>query len=67
MTTSSIPFDGLIYDSFCTLRDSIDAISCAADLIPRGGDDESLGFLFRRLTERLNGDLTAHYQTLLPR
>ncbi|WP_370611465.1 hypothetical protein [Citrobacter meridianamericanus] len=47
------------YDSFVTLRNSIDAFSCAADLIPAGGDDESQGHLFRVLACRLEGDLNA--------
>lgn len=65
MTTTSIPFNGLVYDTFCDLRSSIDAISCAARLVPEGGDDESLGRLFRILSERCEGDLNAHFSMLI--
>ena len=57
----SMPF----YQSFCDLRSSIDALSCAACMVPCGGDDESLGYLFRILSERLQGDLEALFSTLL--
>lgn len=64
MTDASIPFNSSVYDSFCDLRSSIDALSCAAHLIPCGGEDESMGHLFRVLSERLEGDLTAHFSAL---
>lgn len=52
------------YQSFCGLRSSIDALSCAACMVPCGGDDESMGYLFRILSERLQGDLEALFATL---
>ncbi|PIJ48497.1 MULTISPECIES: hypothetical protein [unclassified Erwinia] len=52
-----------VYDSFCTLRKSVDALLCAADLIPEGGDDESLGHLFRLLSSRIETDLNVYFQT----
>lgn len=64
MTDTIIPFDAHIYDSFCSLRSSIDAISCAAFLIPEGGDDERLGHLFRVLSERCENDLTALFASM---
>lgn len=64
MSTNSIPFDIAVYDSFSDLRSSIDAISCAARLIPEGGDYEALGRLFRVLSERCEIDLTAHFSVL---
>ncbi|WP_190274753.1 hypothetical protein, partial [Escherichia coli] len=57
-----------IYQSFSVLRSSVDALVCAADLIPSGGDDESMGHLFRVLAYRLEADLTSHLLALrLPR
>lgn len=64
MTSRSIPFDELFYDSFCNLRTSIDVISCASHLIPEGGEDEDLGHLFRILSERCQGDLTALFSAI---
>ncbi|EDD8833866.1 hypothetical protein BXO00_24405 [Salmonella enterica subsp. enterica serovar Mikawasima] len=64
MTDASIPFNSSVYDSFCELRSSIDALSCAAHLVPFGGDDEGLGCMFRVLSERIEGDLTAHFSAL---
>lgn len=47
-----------VLQSLETLRDSIDAISCAADLVPEHDLDDGLAIalLFRRLSERLHGD-----------
>lgn len=52
------------YQSLSGIRLSIDALSCAACMVPCGGDDESLGYLFRILSERLQGDLEALFATL---
>lgn len=65
MTETKTTLSSTVYDSFFILRDSIEAISCAADLIPCGGGDESLGLLFRRLSERLQGDLAVHLNALV--
>lgn len=64
MTDSNIVLNDEVYQSFSALRLSIDALVCAADLIPVGGDDESLGRLFRLLSSHLDSDLNAHFQTL---
>lgn len=50
-----------VLQSFFTLRDTIDAISCAADLMPDILDDSGLaiGILFKRLSERLQNDCVA--------
>ncbi|WP_336285983.1 hypothetical protein [Citrobacter arsenatis] len=52
------------FQTFLELRDSVDAISCAAHLIPCGGDDESMGRMFRVLVNRVESDLTAHMNAL---
>lgn len=50
-----------VIQSLFTLRDSIDAISCAADLMPDTIDDSGLAFgtLFKILSERLQNDCVA--------
>ncbi|ECN5816656.1 hypothetical protein GT147_002405 [Salmonella enterica] len=63
MTDSNIVFSDSFYQAFCDLRSSIDAIACAADMIPEGGEDESLGHLFRVLSQRVESDLTAFLYT----
>ncbi|EFT5674653.1 TPA: hypothetical protein O7Y14_005040 [Salmonella enterica] len=60
MTDANTVLTEEIYQSFSVLRASVDALACAAELIPEGGEDESLGRLFRVLSERIEGDLTAH-------
>lgn len=49
-----------VFQSLITLRDSINALSCAADLIPEDFDDSgfAIAMLFKRLSERLESDLT---------
>lgn len=64
MTDSNTVLNEEVYQSFSVLRSSIDALVCAADLIPVGGDDESLGRLFRLLSSHLESDLNAHFQAL---
>ncbi|EAA4188796.1 hypothetical protein QF20_001284 [Salmonella enterica subsp. enterica] len=64
MTDANNGFNEDIYQSFCELRASVDALAAAAHLIPHGGEDESLGCLFRVLSERLEADLTAHFQSM---
>lgn len=64
MTDSNTVFNGEVYQSFSVLRSSIDVLVCAADLIPVGGDDESLGCLFRLLSSHIESDLNAHFQAL---
>ncbi|EIY0670744.1 hypothetical protein MMC72_005051 [Salmonella enterica] len=63
MTDSNIVFSDSFYQAFCDLWSSIDAIACAADMIPEGGEDESLGHLFRVLSQRVESDLTAFLYT----
>lgn len=62
MTGSNTVLNDEVYQSFCVLRSSIDALVCAADLVPAGGDYESLGRLFRLLSSHLESDLNAHFQ-----
>lgn len=49
-----------VFQSLITLRDSIDALSCAADLVPDDFYDSgiAIGVLFKRLSERLEADLS---------
>lgn len=61
MTDSNNVFSENVYQAFCELRSSIDAISCAAHMIPESGEDESLGYLFRVLSQRVESDLTAFF------
>ncbi len=63
MTDSNNVFSENVYQAFCDLRSSIDAISCAAYMIPEGGEDESLGHLFRVLSQRVESDLTAFFNS----
>lgn len=49
-----------VYKTFSDLRSSIDAFSCAADLIPEGFEGENMGHLFRVLSSRIEVDLIAH-------
>ncbi|EBJ3540261.1 hypothetical protein DSQ34_24835 [Salmonella enterica] len=63
MTDSNNVFSDNVYQAFCELRSSIDAISCAAHMIPEGGEDENLGYLFRVLSQRVESDLTAFFNT----
>lgn len=64
MTGSNTVLNEELYQSFSALRLSIDALVCAADLIPVGGDDECLGCLFRLLSYQIEADLTAHFRVL---
>ncbi|EBN8974161.1 hypothetical protein D2C17_26275 [Salmonella enterica] len=63
MTGSNNVFSEDFYQAFRDLRSSIDAISCAAHMIPEGGEDESLGYLFRVLSQRVESDLMAFFNT----
>ncbi|EDM3692585.1 hypothetical protein CSM81_24145 [Salmonella enterica subsp. enterica serovar Infantis] len=65
MTDSDRSISFPLYQSLSDLRSSIDALHCAASLVPVGGDDESMGCLFRVLAERLQGDLAAVFSSLL--
>lgn len=58
MTTSNDCAIPPVLQSLFALRDSIDAISCASDLVPDNFDDSGLaiGMLFKRLSERLQDD-----------
>ncbi|EAY5154546.1 hypothetical protein E1676_00935 [Salmonella enterica subsp. enterica serovar Beaudesert] len=53
-----------VFQTFLELRDSVDAISCAAYLIPCGGEGENIGRMFRVLVNRVESDLTAHLNAL---
>lgn len=63
MTGSNNVFSDNVYQAFCDLRSSIDAISCAAHMIPEGGEYENLGYLFRVLSHRVESDLMAFFNT----
>ncbi|EGF3845332.1 hypothetical protein V4G73_000699 [Salmonella enterica] len=64
MTDSNTVLTDDVFQSFSQLRLSVYALSCAASLIPIGGDDEELGYLFRVLSSCLEADLQAHLDTL---
>ena len=61
MTTSNDVVVSPALQSLITLRDSIDVISCAADLVSDNFDESGLaiGMLFKRLSERLQDDFKA--------
>lgn len=64
MTDSRAVLTEKVYDSFSALRSSVDALICAADLIPDGGEEQSMGRLFRLLAYHLDADLAAHFRML---
>ncbi|EKP2170106.1 hypothetical protein OFY53_003497 [Salmonella enterica] len=64
MTDSDIVLSDDVFQSFSQLRLSVYALSCAASLIPIGGSDEELGYLFRALSSCIESDLEAHLDTL---
>lgn len=53
-----------VFESFYTMRLSVDALICASELVPVGGEDESLGYLFRLLAYQVKADLDAHFRML---
>ena len=61
-----IPED--VYQSFFELRDSVDAFSCIAYLIPDGESDlfdyASLGHLLRIVSSSLYGCLDVHWRSI---
>lgn len=57
MTNSNFPINSELFQSLSTLRSSIDALYCAAELLPGNSDFEPVGDLFKILAERLQGDL----------
>lgn len=64
MTDSNTVLTDDVFQSFSQLRLSVYALSCAASLIPVGGDDEELGYLFRALSSCIQADLEAHLDTI---
>ncbi len=60
MTTAHNGNDCPIFQSLMTLRDSISAFSCVADLVPDDLDNSgiAIGILLKRLSERLESDLS---------
>ena len=69
MTTSNDVVVSPALQSFFTLRDSIDAISCASDLVPGNFDESGLaiGMLFKRLSERLQDDFKSFSSEAMPK
>lgn len=64
MTNSNAVLNEEVYQSFSSLRSSVDALVCAADLIGDGGENEALGYMFCILSSRIESDLTAFFNTL---
>ena len=57
MTDSDRSSSQEFYQSLCDLRSSIDALLCAAELLPANSELEPVGDLFQILGERLQADL----------
>ncbi|EDL3486712.1 hypothetical protein CRW58_12510 [Salmonella enterica subsp. enterica serovar Newport] len=57
MTNSNFPINSELFQSLSTLRSSIDALYCAAELLLGNSELEPVGDLFQILAERLQGDL----------
>lgn len=64
MSDCVFPMSESLYRSFLVLQSSIEALHCAACMLPVGGDDESMGYLLRILSERLQSDSEALFVTL---
>ena len=68
MTADDRSIPESIHQSFSQLRDSLDAFSCIAYLIPDGEPDNfdcaSLGHLLRMVSSSLYGCLDVHWRSI---
>ncbi|HHK8784727.1 TPA: hypothetical protein ACQZCH_002878 [Escherichia coli] len=64
MINSDCSMNTELFQSLSTLRSSIDALYCAADLLPGNSDLEPVGDLFKILAERIQGDLVVVFNAV---
>lgn len=64
MTNSDRSMNTEIFQSLSALRSSIDALYCAAELLPGNSELEPVGDLFQILAERLQGDLVVVFNAV---
>lgn len=64
MTDSDRSTSQDLYQSLCGLRSSIDALYCAAELMPANSSLEPVGDLFQILAERLQSDLVPVFNAI---
>lgn len=64
MTNPDRSMNTELFQSLFTLRSSIDALYCAAELLPRKSDLEPVADLFQILAERLQGDLVVVFASV---
>lgn len=64
MTDSDRSISHELHQSLCGLRSSIDALCCAAELLPANSELEPVGDLFQILAERLQADLVPVFNAI---